>query len=65
MFVSWARDCYYRTRGIVRDVLFTGTGKNHTVSRGGQQVRYPHFCAPRLGAHVERVFSTVPKFVVL
>lgn len=27
--------------------------------------RYPHFCAPRLGAHVERVFSTVPKFVVL
>lgn len=35
MFVGWARDCYYRTRGIVRDVMFTGTRKNHTVFRRG------------------------------
>lgn len=58
MLVGWARDCCYRTRGIVRDVLFTGTGKNHTILEW-EGSRYPNFCAPRLGAHVERVFSTV------
>lgn len=65
MFVSDARDLlllpYARHR---QRYLFTGTGKNHTVlpPRGD---RIHTFARRDFGAHVERVFSTVPNFVVV
>lgn len=41
MFVSWARDCYYRTRGIVRDVCSLVLGRTTQFLEQGS--RNPHF----------------------